>query len=222
MTISVVIPACNEAQYIGRCLNGLRHQTISPDEIIVVNNNSRDATVAIAEKYGAHIIHEKKQGMIYARNAGFNAVRSDIIARCDADTIAAHDWIERIGYNFKNHTIDAVSGPIFFHDLPMMKTFNLPSRMYAQFMKKIQQHETLLGPNLALTKDMWIKIREEVCLDDTAVHEDMDLAIHIKKYGSIKFDPKLFVWTSSRRMRNNPFSFFVEYPIRWVKTLKDH
>lgn len=222
MTISVVIPACNEAQYIGQCLNGLRHQTINPDEIIVVNNNSHDATVAIAEKYGATIINEKKQGMIHARNAGFNAVYTDIIARCDADTIAAPDWIERIGYNFKNHTIDAVSGPIFFHDLPMMKTFNLPSRMYAQFMKKIQGHETLLGPNMALTKIMWNKVKNEVCLDDTIVHEDIDLAIHIKKYGVVAFDPALCVHTSARRMRQNVFSFFVEYPIRFVKTLHQH
>lgn len=222
MTISVVIPAYNEEKYIAQCLDGLSHQTVKPDEIIVVNNNSHDGTVAIAEKYAVHILHEKKVGMIHARNAGFDAVQSDIIARCDADTIPALDWVERIISNFTSHAIDAVSGPIFFHDLPMMKTFNLPSRMYAQFMKKIQGHETLLGPNMALTRLMWNKVKNEVCLDDKVVHEDIDLAMHVKKYGTILFDPALCVHTSARRMRKNVFSFFVEYPIRFVKTLHQH
>ena len=222
MTISVVIPAYNEEKYIAQCLDGLQHQTVKPDEIIVVNNNSDDKTIAIAEKYHAYIIHEKQQGIIHARNAGFNAVRSDIIARCDADTIPAYDWIERIISDFTNQTIDAISGPIFFHDLPMMKTFNLPSKMYAQFMKKLQGHETLLGPNMALTKLMWNKVKNEVCLDDTKVHEYIDLALHVKKYGTILFDPALCVHTSARRMRSNVFSFFVEYPIRFIKTLNQH
>lgn len=222
MTISVVIPAHNEEKYIAQCLDSLSNQTIKPDEIIIVNNNSHDKTVVIAKKYGAHIINEKQQGIIHARNTGFNAVHSDIIARCDADTIPARDWIEQIISDFTHHAIDAISGPIFFHDLPMMKTFNLPSKMYAQFMKKLQDHETLLGPNMALTKEIWERVKNEVCLNDKKVHEDIDLAIHIQKYGRIKFDPELVVWTSLRRMRNNPFSFFVEYPIRLAKTLIDH
>lgn len=222
MTISVVIPAHNEEKYIAQCLDSLSNQTIKPDEIIIVNNNSHDKTVAIAKKYGAHIINEKQQGIIHARNTGFNAVHSDIIARCDADTIPARDWIEQIISDFTHHAIDAISGPIFFHDLPMMKTFNLPSRMYAQFMKKIQGHETLLGPNMALTRVMWEKVKNEVCLDDKIVHEDIDLAMHVKKYGTILFDPDLSVHTSARRMRQNVFSFFVEYPIRFVKTLHQH
>lgn len=222
MTITVVIPVYNEEQYIVNCLDALIRQTMKPDEIIVVNNNSNDATVDRVKTYPIRILDEKKQGIIPARNRGFDAAQGDIIARCDADCMVRSDWIERIHSDFKQEKVDAVSGPVFFHDVAVMKEFSLPSKMYARMMKKIQGHETLLGPNMALRKTMWEKVRGEVCLDDTAVHEDIDLAMHIKKYGTIVFDPELCVQTSARRMRRNAFSFFVEYPIRLVKTLNQH
>jgi len=48
------------------------NQIEKPDEIIIVNNNSTDKTVAIAEKYPVKIVNEPEQGMIQARNRGFN------------------------------------------------------------------------------------------------------------------------------------------------------
>ena len=63
MKVSVVIPSYNEEKYIGRCLEGIALQIEKPDEVIVVDNNCTDKTVEIAEKFGATIIKEKKQGM---------------------------------------------------------------------------------------------------------------------------------------------------------------
>lgn len=223
INISVVIPVFNEEQHITSCLDSLAKQQIKPDEIIIVDNNSTDQSMKLAKKYPVRIVSEKKQGMIYARNTGFNSVFYEIIAKCDADTIVPADWLKRIKDNFEKGKIDALSGPIYFNDLPLVSESTLPTRVYAQFMKTIQRHETLLGPNLALTKKIWEKIKNEVCLDDKKVHEDIDLAIHIKKHhGRIKFDPELKVYTSGRRIKNNPLSFFVEYPIRVLKTLKSH
>lgn len=222
MKLSVVIPTHNEADYITDCLDSLMKQNCKPDEIIIVDNNCTDQTIPLAQTYPVKIIREKKQGMIYARNTGFDTALCDVIARCDADTIVPENWVKRIKNNFKNETISALSGPIYFHNLPIIKEFRFPAVAYAKLMKTIQDHETLLGPNMALTKEIWERVKNEVCLNDKKVHEDIDLAIHIQKYGRIKFDPELVVWTSSRRMRNNPFSFFVEYPIRLAKTLIDH
>ena len=54
-------------------------------------------------------------------------------------------------------------------------------------------------------------------------HEDIDLAYHIQEVGGkIKRDNSLVVSTSSRRMRKNPYSFFSEYPQRFMKTLLHH
>src|SRR6266567_2953645 len=95
LRISVVIPVYNEEKYLGKCLDSLMRQNVKADEIIVVDNNSTDNSVAIAKKYPIRVVFEKTQGMIPARNHGFNEARYEIIARTDADTILPVNWIKR-------------------------------------------------------------------------------------------------------------------------------
>ncbi|WP_318343046.1 glycosyltransferase family 2 protein [Flagellimonas baculiformis] len=51
MWISIVIPAHNEAIYLRDCLDSFVGQTHLPDELIVVDDNSSDATFAIAQDF---------------------------------------------------------------------------------------------------------------------------------------------------------------------------
>lgn len=222
MTVSVVIPTYNEEKYIGRCLESLTNQDEKPDEIIVVDNNCTDRTVSIAKQYPVKIVREEKQGMISARNAGFNYAKSDIIARCDADVIVPKDWIKKIKNNFASNHIDALAGPAYFYDLFLAKQTFLPFLLYHYILRLFVGHHILAGPNMILTKAVWEKIKNEVCMDDTVVHEDIDLSLHIHKYGIIQFDPNLVVKVSGRRLNSNPLSFFVEYPMRLLKTIRVH
>ena len=53
MRFSVIVPAYNEAAYLGRALGSLLHQDYNGKyEVIVVDNNSSDDTAAIAAQYG--------------------------------------------------------------------------------------------------------------------------------------------------------------------------
>ncbi|MDD3897169.1 MAG: glycosyltransferase family 2 protein [Candidatus Peribacteraceae bacterium] len=222
MKLSLVIPVYNEEAYIGACLESVMRQTEKPDEIIVVDNNSIDRTVEIVSRYPVRILQEEQQGMIPARNAGFNAAQYDIIARCDADDVLPGDWVARIKRNFTELNIDALCGPLIYSDLPM-KTAIIPN-LYLDTMKVLQfGNETMVGPNMALTKRMWEKVRNRVCLDDTRVHEDIDLGMKIiQAGGTIYRDRQLIVRSSARRMKKRPLSFFVEYPWRFVKTFVNH
>jgi len=47
-TISVVIPVKDDATGLRTCLEALRGQTLSPDEIVVVDNGSRDGSPVVA------------------------------------------------------------------------------------------------------------------------------------------------------------------------------
>lgn len=221
MKVSVIIPAYNEEKYIGKCLLSLVKQEVLPDEIIVVDNNSTDKTVEICKKFPVRIVKEKTQGMIAARNRGFDEAKYEIIARCDADVILPKDWIKRIKQSFGKKPIDGLCGPVAYYDLPLKSSF--PVRVYMYSLRKIKNHNIFIGSHMAITKKMWKKVRDSVCLNDKKVHEDIDLAIHINQHGGLlSYDKLLVVDVSGRRIKKNPSSFFIEYPIRLMRTFHYH
>ncbi len=204
MRVSVVIPAYNEENFIGNCLKALKDQAVQPDEVIVVDNNSSDNTAKIAREMGATVVLEKKAGITPARNAGFNKAKGGIIARCDADTRPFPDWIERIKNSFDDPNVIGVTGTNEFYDAPVeFKTMfeKMFTVLYFQGSKKLIGGETLYGSNMAIRKSGWELVKDDVCLDDAMVHEDIDLSIHLAQHGIIAYDKKLMVGNSFRALR---------------------
>lgn len=220
MKVSVVIPAYNEEEYISKSLKSVMDQVVDADEIIVIDNNSKDRTVEISEKMGATVIRERTQGMIPARNRGFNSAKYDIIARIDADVVVPKNWVKLIKENFGKKKIDALTGPVTLTGSKIIPQSPIPSRVYLESLRIVSNGKRYLqGPNMSLTNDIWQKVKDKVDLDDKRVHEDLDLSFKIlKSGGTIGFDKYLTVRASARRLNNKPESFFLEYPYRIVKT----
>ena len=65
-SISVVIPVRNDAAMLDHRLESLAAQTRQPDEIVVVDNGSSDASAMIAERAGARVVAEPRRGIPYA------------------------------------------------------------------------------------------------------------------------------------------------------------
>ena len=125
LRISLVIPVYNEESYVRQCLESALSQTVPFFEIIIVDNNSTDATVRLAQLYpGVTVLREKRQGVVYARDHGFNAARGDIIARCDGDSILAPDWAETLSRVFEDKAVDAVSGQVTYRDIAWPQAFD--------------------------------------------------------------------------------------------------
>jgi glycosyltransferase involved in cell wall biosynthesis len=85
--VSVVIPAYNRADLVGRAIRSAQRQAPAPpEEIIVVDDCSSDATADIARELGATVIrHRENQGEAGARNTGLQAARHDWVAFLDSD-----------------------------------------------------------------------------------------------------------------------------------------
>ncbi len=219
--ISVVIPAWNEEKSLASCLEHIKKQTVEPDEIIVVNNNSTDRTVEIAKAHGVKVVDQPIQGLTPTRNKGFDTAKGDIIARTDADTQVSPDWLERIKANFDiDENVVGVSGPVMYFDLKRAESNTSASTFYAKVCKLIYGHNIMIGPNFAIRKSAWKKVKDKVYMNDKDVHEDIDISIHLSKVGKLVFDERLITKTSARRIKGKPSEFFIGYLIKQLKMIK--
>lgn len=88
--ISVVIPTFNRATMLAHALKSVVDQTLRPDEVIVVDDGSTDATesvVARFQRFGARYLRIENAGTLHARNVGLRAARSRLVAFCDSDDL---------------------------------------------------------------------------------------------------------------------------------------
>ncbi len=93
-TVSVVIPAYNEARVIARCLGSLLDQTHRPHEIIVVDDGSTDDTRTIVRGFGGvTLLEQSHEGSGAARNRGANTATGDVLCFLDADMRFARDFL---------------------------------------------------------------------------------------------------------------------------------
>jgi glycosyltransferase involved in cell wall biosynthesis len=93
--LSFIVPAYNEEHELPQTLAALRGAAVEsgqPYEIIVVDDDSTDATAEIARRAGAIVVAVRCRQIAAVRNAGARAARGDILFFVDADTqiTAAH------------------------------------------------------------------------------------------------------------------------------------
>lgn len=108
--LSVVIPCFNEEDSIARVLKavpgGVR-------EVIVVDNNSTDHTVAIAAACGARVVRESVQGVGAAVRTGFRSAMGGVIAVIDGDNQHPAEELSRMLHTLVEKDIDVISASRF-------------------------------------------------------------------------------------------------------------
>ncbi len=109
--ISVIIPAHNAQETLTICLDAILSQKPPPDEVILVDDASSDATRLIAEQYEIKVISTKgNSGPAVARNMGAKAATGDIICFIDDDIIIQQGTLAKIMQLFERSEVDAVIG----------------------------------------------------------------------------------------------------------------
>lgn len=225
LALSLIIPAYNEEEHLQACLDSIAAQTVAPFEVLVVDNNSRDKTAQLAATYPfVRVIKAKKQGIVYARNAGFDAAKGDILGRIDSDSILPTDWVESI-MNFyarsKNHNVAFTGGGTFYNvPFPALGRWLLDLLAF-RVNRLTLGHHFLFGSNMALPRSVWLDVRDSVC-NRTDIHEDIDIAVHIHDlHVPIVYDRKLQVGIKLRRVFQDRDKLWRNLML-WPQSLKVH
>ena len=115
MRVSLITTVFNEEKSIKKFLDSVLQQTTLPDELTIVDADSKDKTTRIIKN---HIINKKlklrliikKGNRSFGRNTAIRSSEFDIIACSDAGCILDRGWLKNITSPFKNKKVDVVSG----------------------------------------------------------------------------------------------------------------
>jgi len=200
--ISIVIPAYNEENFLPKLLSSLMKQTFPyPYEIIVVDNNSTDATARVAKSYHVRVLTEPKKGYAYACNKGFYHAKGEIIVRIDADCAVPKHWLQCIWNSFeKDPNLVAIGGPQYpLESYWWENLFWYPAIIVWMYFLKILG-KGFLFCNIAIRRDAFLQTNGY----NTAMSfgEDVDICLRLKKMGKVVFDLRIYIYTSMRRVQN--------------------
>ena len=122
MKFSIIIPAYNRANYIGKTINSLINQSLSLDlyEILVCDNNSSDNTKAVVQEFlrnkrGVKVSYfeETRQGVHYARNSTALKAKGKYLYFTDDDMIAESNVLEEFdNWIFKFPDLAVLGGKV--------------------------------------------------------------------------------------------------------------
>ena len=114
--VSIYVPVYNGQNTIESCLNSILSQTVKPNKILVINDNSTDETAEILKKYSDKIEiinNEKNLGVSYIRNLATNYLKSKFIASIDADVELTNNWLEKLIDKATKENITLIGGKMY-------------------------------------------------------------------------------------------------------------
>lgn len=195
--VSVVLSTYNRCTVLPRALEALAAQSGDvPYEIIVVDNNSTDATRQVVEAWTSVVpdlsyLFEPQQGLPFARNAGLAAARAPIVAFTDDDVKVPSDWVRTIRLVFDaNPSVDVIGGrvvPVWPAALPSWLTplqlgpFALGERGDVSFRVDAgNAAPCLVGANFAFRREVF----ERIGSFDTSYTKSQDREIQLRLWRS--------------------------------------
>lgn len=97
--ISIIIPIYNSEKTLHRCLDSISTQTFSDWECLLVDDGSRDRSLAICHEYAGRdnrfkVYHKENGGVSSARNIGLDNAKGDFVTFCDSDDSVTPNWLE--------------------------------------------------------------------------------------------------------------------------------
>ncbi|MCK5562875.1 glycosyltransferase family 2 protein, partial [Candidatus Bathyarchaeota archaeon] len=108
--VSVVLLTKNSTATVRKALESIFNQTRMPDEVVVVDDHSKDDTLNIVKQFPVKIVAEPGAGFGHASNVGVDNAAGDLVFFIDSDCYAEPNWIEKILSHFDQPEIAGVTG----------------------------------------------------------------------------------------------------------------
>ncbi len=110
-SVTMAIPCYNGAAHIQHCVEAALSQTYRPDEVLVIDDGSMDASARLISDYPVRLVqHSQNLGLSAARNTALANSSSDILVFVDADAYADSNMVEALLTEFASNQFDGVGG----------------------------------------------------------------------------------------------------------------
>lgn len=155
---SIVIRAYNEAGHIGRLLEGIRHQTISDVDVLVVDSGSSDATMDIARSFGARVITIQPAEFTFGRslNLGIQHAAADLVVIASAHVYPVYpDWLENLLSPFDQSQTGLTYGKQRGAPGTYFSEHQIFARWFPDETPIVQTHPFCNNANAAIRRSLW-------------------------------------------------------------------
>ena len=183
--VSVLIRAHNEEAHIGRLLTGVKHQTLQPEQIVVVDSGSTDATLAIASAFDVDIVHVSPDDFSFGRalNRGLERASGDVVVFASAHVYPLlNSWLELLVAPFADETVALSYGRQQVPDGGRFSEQQLLSRWFPSRSVPRQRDPFCNNANAAIRRSVWETLRYD---EDLTGLEDMDWASRALAQGHV-------------------------------------
>jgi rhamnosyltransferase len=176
MSVALIVRAYNEEAHIGRLLTGVARQTEPPDDVLVVDSGSTDATRSIASAFGARIIPIAPERFSFGRalNVGLAATDCSVAVFASAHVYPVYDtWLEHLVRPFDDERVALAYGRQQTPPEGRFAEQRLLDQWFPLVSQSRQPHPFCNNANAAVRREIWERLPFD---EDLTGLEDLDWA----------------------------------------------
>ncbi|MEM6690394.1 MAG: glycosyltransferase [Planctomycetota bacterium] len=195
--VSVVMSCYNAESHVVAALDSIVEQTFADWELIVVNDGSTDGTGDILDGYAerdvrVRVLHQGNHGQQHAANQAISQAKSDLIARMDADDIAAPNRLElQINFMTGHPDVCLLGGQIKRigdRGGGLVSNFPLGHENIVKFL--CRNHHSVCNPTVIFRKVLFDQIGGYWEHD---IAEDWDMFLRMSEHGQLANLPEVLL-----------------------------
>ena len=216
-TVSVVVPSYNHALFIGRCLRAIIKQSLSPLELIVIDDGSSDGSLKVIERiletapFDSELIARPHKGLSATLNEGVELSRGQYFSYLAADDVWLPAFLEaRVAcLQSRPEAVLAYGHSFVINENDEIVECSADWAKYSDGnVREMLLHRTVPFSPSVLYRCEAVKYHR---WDESAGLEDYDLYLRLSAEGEFAFDPEpLCAWRSHHYNQSRNLDFMLE------------